>query len=226
MPSDFPRRPRLLKGALVSFPSHFLGPVPNVIVFQYNPEQLSRTLTDRRPQQQATEERGSAREEAYRVTGPPVETINITVDLDAADQLSEPEFHPHTVQFGLHPALAALEMLLYPPEAQMVKIEILSGRGGAQVTSSNLPLTLFVWGKSRVVPVRVTSFSVTEQAFDQQLNPLRAKVTLGMKVLTSDDLLETSLGRNVYIAYQSQKEVLARLNLASSAEQLTSMLPF
>ncbi len=226
MPSDSPLRPRLLKGALVSFPSHFLGPVPNVIVFQYNPDQLSRTLADRRPQQQAAEGRGSAREEAYVVTGPPVETINITVDLDAADQLSEPAFHPHTVQFGIHPALAALEMLLYPPEAQRVKIELLSGQGGAQLASANLPLTLFVWGKSRVVPVRVTSFSVTEQAFDQQLNPIRAKVTLGMRVLTSDDLLASSLGRDVYNAYQSQKEVLARLNLASSVEKLTSMLPF
>jgi hypothetical protein len=225
MSSDFPRRPWLLKGALVSFPSHFLGPVPNVIVFQYNPEQLSRTLTDRIPQQ-SSDQKGSAKEEAYRVTGPPVETINITVDLDAADQLSEPAFHPHTVQFGIHPALAALEMLLYPPQAQRVKIDILSGRGGAQVTSSNLPLTLFVWGKSRVVPVRVTSFSVTEQAFDQQLNPIRAKVTLGMKVLTNDDLLQTSLGRDVYDAYQSQKEALARLNLASSVEQIRSMLPF
>ncbi|MCX6674682.1 MAG: hypothetical protein NTY37_13000 [Methanothrix sp.] len=225
MSSDFPLRPRLQKGALVSFPSHFLGPVPNVIVFQYNPEQLSRNLTDRIPRQ-SSDQKGSAREEAYVVTGPPVETINITVDLDAADQLSEPAFHPHTVQFGIHPALAALEMLLYPSQAQRVKIELLSGQGGAQITSSKLPLTLFVWGKSRVVPVRVTSFSVTEQAFDQQLNPLRAKVTLGMKVLTNDDLKQTSLGRDVYIAYQSQKEALARLNLASSVEQITSMLPF
>ncbi len=221
MPSEFPRSPKFLKGALVSFPSQFLGPVPNVIVFQYNPDQLSRTLSYRNPPPQPRNA-GAAREDVHRVEGPPVETISLTIALDAADQLAEPAKHPHTVQLGLHPALAALEMLLYPPGTQQLPGPATT----IEVTRYDLPLTLFVWGKSRVVPVHLTTFSVTEQAFDQQLNPIRAKVELGMRVLTDMELLQTSLGRNVYLAYQTQKEVLARLNLVSSAEQVLGLLPF
>lgn len=225
MPSDFPRSPKFLKGALVSFPSQFLGPVPNVIIFHYNPEQLSRTLAHRAsPSEPANA--GAAMEEVYRVAGAPVETIGLTVVLDAADQLAEPEKHPQTIQFGLHPALAALEMLLYPTSAQRLRIEVLGKRGSAQVTHYDLPLTLFVWGKSRVVPVHLSNFSVTEQAFDQQLNPIRASVELGMRVLTDMELLQTSMGRDAYTAYQTQKEVLARYNLINAAQQVLEILPF
>jgi len=225
MPSDFPRSPKFLKGALVSFPSQFLGPVPNIIVFQYNPEQLSRTLAARAAPPEPSNA-GAAREDAYRVQGPPVETITLSVVLDAADQLAEPAQHPHAVQFGLHPALAALELLLYPPSAQMLETELLGATGSVQVCPYDLPLTLFVWGKSRVVPVRLTSFSVTEQAFDQQLNPIQARVALGMRLLTYMELKKTSLGHGAYVVYQTQKEALARLNLVSSAEQVMRMLPF
>jgi hypothetical protein len=150
----------------------------------------------------------------------------LAVELDAADQLEEPEKHPHTLQFGLHPALASLEMLLHPTRSQRVERDRLGGLGSSMITAYDLPLTLFVWGKSRVVPVRLTSFSVTEQAFDQQLNPIRAKVDLGMRVLTDEEQKKTSLGRDAYVAYQAQKEVLARFNLVSSAERILGMLPF
>jgi hypothetical protein len=216
----------LLKGALVSFPSHFLGPVPNVIVFQYNPDNLSRSLAHRAPPRDPTGKKGAAVEDVYRVQGAPVETINVTVELDATDQLAEPDSHPHVTTLGLHPALAALELLLYPPSTQKIKLELLSRAGSAQVSNYDLPLTLFVWGKSRVVPVHLTSFSVTEQAFDQQLNPIRAQVQMALRVLTDSELKETSLGRGAYQAYQIQKEVLARLNLINSAEQITGLLPF
>jgi hypothetical protein len=226
MPSDFPRSPKFLKGALVSFPSHFLGPVPNVIVFQYNPEKLSRSLAHRSSPSEAGEERGGAVEDVHRVEGAPVETIDVTIELDAADQLAEVGRHPHVLAHGLHPALAALELLLYPSSSQKLKLDILRRGGSVQVTSYDLPLTLFVWGKSRVVPVHLTNFSITEQAFDQQLNPIRAEVQLGMRVLTDMELQESSLGRGAYTVYQTQKEVLARLNLLSSAEQITGLLPF
>jgi hypothetical protein len=225
MASDFPRSPQFLKGALVSFPSQFLGPVPNVIVFQYNPDELRRTLGARATPPDPSSA-GAARQDAYRAQGSPVETISLSVVLDATDQLAEPQRHPSTVQFGLHPALAAMELLLYPPSRQRLQQELLAIAGGSQVSSSDLPLTLLVWGKSRVVPVRLISLSVTEQAFDQQLNPIRAKVDLSMRVLTDMELKETSLGRSAYLVYQGQKEVLARLNLASSAQQVLGMLPF
>lgn len=224
MPSDFPRSPRLLKGALVSFSSQFLGPVPNVIVFQYNPEQLSRTLAARAAPPEPSNA-GAAREDAQRVQGPPVEDLTLSVVLNAADQLAEPEKHQSTVQFGLHPALAALELLLYPPGAQVLQLELLSAAGQVQVCPHDLPLTLLVWGKSRVVPVRLTRFSVTEQAFDPQLNPIQARVELGVRVLTYMELKPDTIGHGIYQAYQAQKEVLARLNLANGVEQIVGMLP-
>src|SRR5215207_7087324 len=119
MPSDFPRSPKLLKGALVAYESQFLGPVPNVIVFQYNPDQLGRTLASRSEPPQPGNV-GAAREDVLQLLGPPVETINLTVELDASDQLAEPEQHPQIVQHGLHPALAALELLLYPRSSQVI----------------------------------------------------------------------------------------------------------
>jgi hypothetical protein len=93
MPSDFPLSPRLLKGVLISYESQFLGPVPNVIAFQYNPEQLRRTLTQRASAPDPSNV-GAAREDAQRVQGPPVETIDLTVELDATDQLEFPDLHP------------------------------------------------------------------------------------------------------------------------------------
>jgi|SRR5215211_7461331 len=225
MPSDFPRSPKLLKGALVAYQSQFLGPVPNVIVLQYNPDQLNRTLTNRSERSQ-TGSVGEAREDALQVLGPPIETTTITVVLEATDQLAEPTQNPQIVVHGLHPALAALELLLYPPSSQVLLNRTLARAGTAQIRPADVPMVLFVWGRSRVVPVRLTSFSVTEQAFDQALNPIRAEVQLGMRVLTYMELKESSLGYNAYLATQTQKEVLARLNLGSSAEQAIGTLPF
>ena len=227
MPSDFPRSPKLLKGALVVYESQFLGPVPNVITFQYNPEQLGRTLAHRTTPPDPSDV-GAAREDVFRVFGPPVEDINMTVELDAADQLAEPAQHPHIVQHGLHPALAALELLLYPESAQVLFDRILAQAGEANITKEGeaTPLVLFVWGPSRVLPVRLNSFSITELAFDQQLNPIQARVELSMRVLTYIELEQTTLGGIAYMATQTRKEALARLNLISSTEQIAGMLPF
>lgn len=210
MPSQFPRSPKLLKGALVVFQSQKIGPPPTVIVFQYNPEQLSRSLAHRAAPPDASSV-GGAREDVFRVLGPPVETITLSVVLDAADQLEQPEQNIEVVVSGLHPALAALELLLYPASAQVLLNRGLAQAGSAQICPADLPLTLLVWGKSRAVPVRLTSFSITEEAFDPTLNPIRAKVDLGMRVLTYMELKEDTIGFGAYIAYQTQKEVLARL---------------
>jgi hypothetical protein len=227
MPSDFPRSPKFLKGALVAYESQFLGPIPNVIVFQYNPETLSRSLIQRTsPTTQEGQQTGVARQDANRVPGPPEETISLTIHLDAADQLAEPANHGVTVISGLHPILAALELLLYPKTEQILISKALSKAGTTQTNPPDLPIVLFVWGKSRVVPVRLTSFSVSEKSFDQGLNPIQAEVNLGMKVLTYMDLTEGTVGHNAYMVYQTQKEILARLNLLSSAEQILGMIPF
>jgi hypothetical protein len=210
MPSEFPRSPKLLKGALVVFDSQKPGPPPRVIVFQYNPEQLTRSLTHRAAPPDPSDV-GGAREDSLRVLGPPVESISLSIVLNATDQLEEPERNPEVVVSGLHPALAALELLLYPPSTQVLLNRTLAQAGRVQVCPADLPLTLLVWGKSRVVPVRLTSFSITEEAFDPALNPIQAKVDLGLRILTYMELKEDTLGFGAYIAYQSQKEVLARL---------------
>jgi len=225
MPSEFPRSPKLLKGALVVFDSQKPGPPPRVIVFQYNPEQLTRSLTHRAAPPDPSDV-GGAREDSLRVLGPPVESISLSILLNATDQLEEPERNPEVVVSGLHPALAALELLLYPPSTQVLLNRTLAQAGRVQVCPADLPLTLLVWGKSRVVPVRLTSFSITEEAFDPALNPIQAKVDLGLRILTYMELKEDTLGFGAYIAYQSQKEVLARLvRPGNAASAIRGLIP-
>lgn len=210
MPSDFPRSPRLLKGTLVVYESQTPGAQPTATIpFQYNPEQLTRSLASRAAPREPSNV-GAAREDALRVLGPPVETIRLTVTLDATDQLEEPDRNRAAVEHGLHPVLARLELLLYPPTARAEEIERMAERGEVQLCPADLPLILLVWGPSRVVPVLLTSFSVTEEAFDQRLNPIRAKVDLDMRVLTYMEFPKESVARDAFIAYQREKENLAQ----------------
>jgi hypothetical protein len=226
MPSDFPGSAKALKGALVVYEQQFLGKVPGVIVFQYNPDSLRHTLSSRAavPDEKSP---GALKEDVLRTMGAPVESFNLTIELDAADQLDEPSIHPAAVRLGIHPALAALELLLYPPQE--------GGLWQTATTSSDIvqtskegqtvPLVLFVWGRRRVLPVQVSSFSVTEQAFDENLNPIRASVELQLQVLTDAHLVKDSIGYGAYRATLRQKEVMAALNLANSAEQALGIPP-
>ncbi len=222
---DFPRSPQLLKGAIALYDTDAPTAQPRLVVFQYNPDEVRRTLASRTPAQQQGGGQG-AREDALRVAGPPVESITLSVDLDASDQLEHPGANETTAEKGLFPALAALEMTMYPPSLDAEQLERQAAAGEVQVEPANLPLTVLVWGKRRVTPVSITSFSVTEQAFDTRLNPIRAKVDLGLKVLTFMEFPAESVGRDAYIAYQKQKEELAR-DFASSRDEsrIRSYLP-
>jgi hypothetical protein len=216
MPSDFPLRPKLQKGALAVYESDDPRNQPDIIVFQYNPDQLKRTLANRAPQSPPSNV-GGAKEDVLRVGGPPVETINLTVALNAVDQpagVTGLNAQAGATQYGLHPALATLEMLLYPPTLRVQNNQQLAKEGAVQVSSEKLPLTLLVWGASRVVPILLTNFSITEEAFDPDLNPIQAKMELGMRVLTYMELKEKGLGRNAFLAYQRQKETLAQQHLS------------
>jgi hypothetical protein len=215
VPSDFPRSPKLLKGALAVYERDEQSAQPKVIVFQYNPDQIRRILANRTPPSEPSNA-GAAKQDVMRVGGPPVETITLTVALNAADQLAEPEQNRVVVEHGLHPALATLEMLLYPTTFRAQEIEQQADRGAVQISPANVPLTLLVWGESRVVPVMLTNFSVTEEAFSPNLNPINAKVELSMRVLTYVELQQSSLGWNAYLAYQRQKENLAQQHRSSA----------
>ena len=229
MPSQSPIRPKLLKGALAVYPSHAPGAVVSqVIVFQFNPESVKRTLAHRAsaPPDKASSP-GAAKEDVLRVAGPPIETISMTVDMHASDQLAEPQSNSVVAEHGLHPALATLELLMYPSTMDSRKIEQLAAAGQVQVTPADLPLVLLLWGKSRVVPVKITSFSVSEDAFDSRLNPISAKVELAMQVLSHIEFPASSVGRDAFIAYQKSKEALARSGALGSVDSvLRDLLPF
>jgi hypothetical protein len=212
--TTFPGSPRLVKGGLVLV-NPTTGAVLRIIALQYNPETLTRTL-----QVQAIGADGGDRSEALRIKGPPVETIKLDAEIDAADQLEFPEQNPNSTQYGIHPQLAALETILYPPSSQLEANNRLAQAGTLEIAPMEAPLTLFVWSKSRVMPVRLTDFSITEEAFDPTLNPIRAKISLGMRVLSVNDLGFAHKGGNLYLAYQKQKEFLAALSQGGALSAL------
>jgi hypothetical protein len=228
MASEFTGRPKLLKGALVAFRSQLIPGVPTVVVFQYNPENLTRTLKQRTASGEEAAGGGgaSAAQEVLQVAGPPQEQISMTVVLDAADQLEQPGQNPDTVLTGLHPALATLELLLYPPSEQILANAIRAALGARQITSTDVPLTLLVWGPARVVPVRLTGLTFTEQAFDQLLNPIRAEVRIDVGVLTYRDLEPKSIGHGVSVVHHVAKEVLSAVHQVKTAIEVVGSLPF
>lgn len=227
MASEFPGRPKLLKGALVAYQSQLIPGIPRVVVFQYNPESLTRTLHHRTPFPSGDEGTSMAEaREILQVTGPPRESIGLKVTLDAADQLEFPAANPEVVAAGLHPALATLELLMYPPSRSILSNFLLARAGSRFITPMDLPLSLLVWGHARVVPVAVESFSVTEEAFDQLLNPIRAEVNLDLKVLTYVDVEVGSLGHGVSLSNHVTKEVLSAIHQVKTAAEAFGSLPF
>jgi len=203
MPTS-PRSPRLLKGALVAVE---LGRTPRVIAFQYNPATLSRTLEPRLVDEAAG---GSA---APRLRGAPVETISLEVEIDAADQLERAE--GSAVRLGVYPQISALETLLYPSTNVVVANTALLALGTLEVVPPVAPLILFIWGPRRVVPVRLNSFGLTEEAFDVNLNPIRARVSLGLRVLSYNDLRVLHPGYHLFMAHQVVKEAMAVLGTSA-----------
>jgi len=200
--SSFPNSPRLLKGGIVLVdPTTSI--VQRIIALQYNPDTISRIL-----QVQGVGAEGGNRSEALRLKGPPVETIKVEAEIDATDQLEIAD--GTATKVGLHPQLAALEIIVYPTSAQLQSNNNLAQSGTLEIIPMETPLTLFVWSKQRVMPVRITEFSVTEEAFDPVLNPIRAKVSLGMRVLSVNDLGFSHKGGSIFISYLQTKEQLAK----------------
>lgn len=198
-----PISPQLLKGGIVLV-DPATSAVRRIIALQYNPDTLSRTL-----QVQAVGSgEGGDRSEALRLKGPPVETFKVEAEMDATDQL---EIADRTaVAVGLHPQLAALELLIYPASSQLESNNALAQSGTLEIIPMESPLTLFVWSKQRIVPVRITDFSITEEAFDASLNPIRAKISLGMRVLSVNDLGFAHKGGSLFMSYLQNKEQLAQ----------------
>jgi len=202
--TTFPRSPRLLKGGLVLIDPD-TSAVRRIIVLQYNPDTLSRSF-----QVQAVGD-GADRSQALRLKAPPVETIKLEAEIDVTDQLEQPDQGQNRVaaELGLHPQLAALETIVYPASDRLLANDRLARVGTLEIAPVESPLTLFVWSRTRILPVRLTELSVSEEAFDPALNPIRAKVSLGLRVLSVNDLGFDHKGGNLYLRYQQQKEQLA-----------------
>ncbi len=211
--SSFPGSPRILKGGIVLIDAAS-GAVLRVIALQYNPDSLTRSL-----QVQALSADGGDRSEALRLKGPPVETLKLEAEIDATDQLEFPEQHSVTTQSGIFAQLAALETMVYPTSGQLRANDVLAQIGTLEIVPMETPLALFVWSKSRILPVRVTEFSITEEAFDTALNPIRAKVSLGLRVLSVNDVPSGHKAASLFMNYLRQKEQLAG---SSAAQPLSS----
>lgn len=178
------------------------GAVLRIIPLQYNPDTLTRSF-----QIKGVGAEGGDRIEALRLKGPPVETIKVEAEIDATDQLEEAD--RQTRQAGLHPLLSALEVLIYPDSARLQANNAEAGSGNLEIVAVEAPLTVFVFGPKRIAPVRITELSITEEAFDTSLNPIRAKISLGMRVLTIDDIGFAERGGGLFISYLKAKEQLS-----------------
>jgi hypothetical protein len=196
--TSFPGSPQVIKGGLVLLDPDSGQPI-QTIVLQYNPDTLTRTL-----QAQGIGPEPGDRLEALRFKAPPLETIKLEAEIDATDQMETGD--PTVARLGIYPQLATLETMIYPSSRQLMANNSRAQIGTLEIAPMEAPLSLFVWSQQRVLPVRITDFSITEEAFDPNLNPIRAKISLGMRVLTVNDLGFEHKGGNLFMAYLQQKE--------------------
>ena len=234
----------VLKGALVEFMPTFLPiPVPNVIVFQYNPETMVHSWTQPEPATAA----GIEASNPLAVQGMPGEAFSFTIAMDARDEIADGKAPTAALasSSGVYSRLAALEMLLYPTGSVRsgltgtVSAAVVSALGGLSpgptrpIPQSVLPMTLFIWGAGRIVPVRVTDLTITEQLYDPVLNPVHAEAQLTLRVLTPAELVAASAGGDVLgnlatVAYNytlTLRQALALANLANATESVIGMIP-
>ncbi|NEO43226.1 MAG: hypothetical protein F6K55_03510 [Moorea sp. SIO4A3] len=202
--SAFPGSPRTLKGAIASIDP--LIPLPKVIVFQYNPETMTRSLTSRLASYD--------KHESTKISLPPEETISLKIELDATDQLEKAD--GTAVNMGIHPQLAALETLIYPMSVEVIAKEALLLAGTIELLPKSPPITVFIWGVKRILPVQIKSMSIEELAYDVNLNPIRAEVSLDMQVLSYSDLKLSSVGGTMFMGHQIAKELMATVNMVNT----------
>jgi hypothetical protein len=191
-------RVRAAQGAIVTV----TGSSQTALVFQYNPNTVRRSL---QPQLYGGEP--GARSESVMYAGAPVETIDVDVEFDATDAIGAGD--PTATASGIGPQLAALELLLYPDLTLVQQEQASLAAGTMEVAPFAAPLTVFVFGTGRVVPIEVTGINVQETLHDMSLNPVQAKVSLSMRVLSYSDLASGQPGYDLFVQYQQNKVTLA-----------------
>jgi hypothetical protein len=206
-----PRGPRIVKGALASIETG--APSPRFIYFQYNPATLKRSLKPLLVGGEAGD-----RSQAVRITGAPSETISVEIEIDATDDLETGAANAQSL--GIQPQLAALELLVFPPSSRVISNTRLLSLGTIEIAPITAPRLLFVWGQHRVLPVRLSTYTVSEEEFDATLNPIRATVSLELQVLSYSDLSSGNRDYQQYLAYQQWLESIARTAVTSRSAAL------
>jgi hypothetical protein len=234
-----------LRGALISFTSSFIGMLPNVIVFQYNPETMTHTWM---PAPTATDK--DSKPNPLAVKGVPGETFSLTLAVDANDDIANSASSPIAAGIaqasGVYPRLAALEMMQYPTgssgggliggvsasiSSSGLGLSVSTSAASQTVPQSQVPTVLFVWGPQRIVPVRVTALTITERLYDGLLNPTHAEAQITLRVLTPDEVISIADGpmkqiANIaYVYSQGLRQVQAAMNLGDAVSSIIGMLP-
>lgn len=227
----------MLRGALVEYGSNFLGPLPNVVVFQFNPEQLARTITI--PQRAEAASSGSRTSERRQAEAPPLESFTVTAHFTAADDLGKGGAVAAIPRvFGIGPQIAALEKMVYPSNilggllGQAIDA-IGDALGGGDneaperpVPREQLPRILLIWGLTRILPVTIKSMTITEQRYDFLLNPVQAQVEIGLEVISDLSSGSDDIGEGALTYTQTVKEAQAALNLVKAVELAVDIIPF
>ena len=240
---------KYLRGAFVQFMPTFLVPLPNIIIFQFNPETMTHTWQPAAPD--STPSAGN-KPNPLAVKGLPGESFSFNLAMDANDMIADGNSNPVAAAAaglatatGIHSRLAALEMLLYPTgsfasASLLGSVSSLASNVLANTSSKKktnvpqfvMPTVLFVWGPFRIVPVRLKSLTITEKLYDALLlNPTHAEAQVGVDVLTPDEVtaLQDSLKQVATVAYnysQAFRQAMALANLANAADSIIGMLPF
>ena len=211
-----PEFSRLVKGALVTLDSS-LSTVTSIIAFQYNPDTLSRTL-----QVQSLGTESGSRSEVLRLQGPPIETFKLDAEFDASGRLPKAQ-QEAAPEVGIYPQLSALESLIYPTVNWAKTNMKRASEGTIEIIPAEAPMTLLIWGYQRVLPVRLADFTITEEAYDINLNPIRAKVSLSLRVLSYNDL-KWEQAQKLFLPHLQKKEKMAdqgrKLDLSANSIDL------
>jgi hypothetical protein len=229
-----------LRGALVEYSGDFLGPIPNLVVFQFNPEQLARTITIPQPPASPASGEQARQREPAQTAGPPTETFSVLAKFSAADDLGKGGAVSAIPRvFGVGPQIAALEKMVYPAgplsgllgqaiDAVGDALGLGSDDEGAErpIPRESVPRILFIWGATRVLPVRVTSMVITEQKFDAFLNPVQVEVQIGLAVVNFASTSSDTIGKGALTYSRAAKDAQAILNLAKAVELAVDIIPF
>ncbi|MGZ5132086.1 MAG: hypothetical protein ACXWCU_08740 [Caldimonas sp.] len=227
-----------MRGALVEYSGQFLGPIPNIVIFQFNPETLSRTITIPQATSASNSAANRPKREVATTEAPAVESFTVTAQFSAADDLGTggavgvlPRL------FGVGPQLAALEKMVYPVTTpggligaaiDAVGSALSSAAGGASPTRpvppQKVPRLLFIWGPTRVLPVRITSMSINEKQYDMLLNPTEAEVQIGLSVVSTPSPSD-AVAVGAWGYSQMIKDTQATLNLAKVIEFAVDLVP-